>query len=188
MEKSIALDSATPSRHGTLRPVDSPERLRLVAGWLNDPGNAQWLDFGDGRQSVTPEWLKMATQRGALALRIFETDDGTPVAAAGLGSINPHFKSATYWVVLGDKRFARNGYATIATDAMLSFGFDELGLLSINTWIVEHNPSVGVARNVGFKPAGRQRHCHFIDGRPYDRLWFDILASEHKEQRHARQP
>lgn len=158
-----------------------------MSGWLNDPGNARWLDFGDGRQSVTPEWLKMAIQRGALVLRIFETDDGTPVAAAGLGNINPHFKSATYWVVLGDKRFARHGVATMATDGMLSVGFDEVGLLSINTWIVEHNPSVGVARNVGFKPAGRQRHCHFIDGRPYDRLWFDILAFEHKEQRHARQ-
>jgi RimJ/RimL family protein N-acetyltransferase len=187
MEKLIAPASETPSPHGTLRPVDSAERLRLVAGWLNEPNNAKWLDFGDGRQSVTPEWLKLANQRGALVLRIFETDDGTPVAAAGLGSINPHFKSATFWVVLGDKRVARHGYATKATERMLSLGFEELGLHSINTWIVEHNPSVGVARNVGFKASGRQRQCHFIDGQPYDRLWFDILAFEHKEQRHVRQ-
>ena len=172
-----------PSPPVTLRPVDSPELLRLVAGWLNAPANAKWLDFGDGRQHVTPEWLKIATQRGVLALRLFEADDATPAGAVGLGNINPHFKSATFWVVLGDKRLTRHGYATRATRSMLSLGFEELGLHSINTWIVDNNPSIGVARNVGFRPAGRQRQCHYIDGRAYDRLWFDLMASEHKEIR-----
>jgi RimJ/RimL family protein N-acetyltransferase len=187
MEKSIAPACVKPSLPVTLRPVESPELLRLVAGWLNDPGNAQWLDFGDGRQSVTPEWLRIATQRRLLVLRVFEGDDGAPAGAAGLGNINPHFRSATLWTVLGDKRLARHGYATRATRSMLTLGFEELRLHSINTWIVEHNPSVGVARNVGFRPAGRQRQCHVIDGLVYDRLWFDILATEHAEQRHALQ-
>ena len=176
----------TSSPPGRLTPVDSPDLFRLVAAWLNDPVNAKWLDFGDGRRSVTPEWLKMATQRGVLAVHVFETEEGTPVAVAALDNINRHFRSATYWTVLGDKRFARLGYATRATRDMLTVGFEELGLHSINTWIVEGNPSVAVARNAGFLPAGRQRQCHFTDGRPYDRLWFDILASEHKEQRYGR--
>lgn len=175
------------SPQGRLRPADTPDALRCVADWLNHPANAKWLDFGDGRQRVTPEWLKLSAQRRALAVCVYETENGEPVAAAGLDHINHHFRSATLWVVLGDKRLARQGYATRATDDMLTFGFDVLGLHSINTWIVEHNPSVAVARNVGFRPAGRQRQAHFIDGHPYDRLWFDLLAEEHKEQRHARQ-
>jgi RimJ/RimL family protein N-acetyltransferase len=188
MEKSIALACEKSSQLLTLKPVDSPERLRLVAGWLNAPDNAKWLDFGDGRQQVTPEWLKIATQRGALVLRLFEGEEGVPIGVVGLGSINPHFKSATMWVVLGEKRSVRNGFATRATRSILTLGFEELGLHSINTWIVDTNPSIGVAMKVGFRPAGRQRQCHFIDGRPYDRLWFDLLASEHTEQRHALQP
>jgi hypothetical protein len=28
---------------------------------------------------------------------------------------------------------------------------------------------------------GRLRQCHYIDDRVYDRLWFDLLASEHEE-------
>jgi RimJ/RimL family protein N-acetyltransferase len=182
MEKSIAPTSAKPLPRVTLRPADSPELLRLVASWLNDKENSQWLDFGDGRQSVGPEWLKIATQRGSLALRIFCAEDGTPIGVTALSNINPHFKTANYWVVLGDKRFAGRGYASRATSLMLTVGFGELGLRSINTWIVEHNPSVAVARNVRFKPVGRQRQCHVIDGRTYDRLWFDMLASEHTEQ------
>jgi RimJ/RimL family protein N-acetyltransferase len=181
MEKSIVPASVKSLPPVTLRPVDSPELFRLVAGWLNEPENARWLDFGDGRQSVSPEWLKVGTQRGTMVLRIFDSDAGTPAGVAGFDRINRHFRSAGIFVVVGDKACLRRGYATRATTAMLTFGFADLGLHSIHTWVVEHNPSVHVARNVGFKPVGRQRECHFIDGRPYDRLWFDILGSEHKE-------
>jgi hypothetical protein len=40
-----------------LLPLDSPEHIRLVAGWLTQKENYQWLDFGDGRQLVSPAWL-----------------------------------------------------------------------------------------------------------------------------------
>ena len=165
-----------------LTPVDTPERMRLVSGWLADKENYQWLDFGDGRQLVGPEWLKIASQRGTLALRIFTADDDeTPIGVVALSNINPHFKTANVWIVLGDKSYGGQGYASRATSRMLTLGFAELGLQSIHTWIVEHNPSVHVARRVQFRPVGRQRQCHCIDGRAYDRLWFDILASEHRE-------
>jgi RimJ/RimL family protein N-acetyltransferase len=165
-----------------LKPVDSPELLRLVGQWLSDKDNYQWLDFGDGRQLVSPEWLKIAVQRGTHVLRVFTSDaDDAPIGVAGFSNVNPHFKTATYWIVLGDKTHAGHGYASRATSRMLTLGFSELGLNAVQTWIVEHNPSVKVAARVSFRPIGRQRRCHFIDGRAYDRLWYDLLPSEHKE-------
>lgn len=170
-----------------LKPVDSPELLQLVAGWLAQKENYQWLDFGDGRQLVSPEWLKIAMQRGSYALRLFTSDlDDAPIGVVGLSNVNPHFKTANIWVVLGDKSHAGQGYASRATSKMLTLGFQELGLQAIYTWIVEHNPSIHVARRVNFRPIGRQRQCHYIDGRAYDRLWFDLLASEHEEIRDDR--
>jgi RimJ/RimL family protein N-acetyltransferase len=47
--------------------------------------------------------------------------------------------------------------------------------------MVDHNPSIHLIERVGFRPIGRQRQCHDIDGHAYDRLWFDLLASEHEE-------
>jgi RimJ/RimL family protein N-acetyltransferase len=165
-----------------LRPVDNPDSVRMVAAWLAQKDNYQWLDFGDGRQLVSPEWLKIASQRGTLVMRIFTADDDrTPIGVVALSNINPHFKTANFWVVLGDKGYGGQGYASRATSRMLSLGFKELGLHSINTWIVEHNPSIGVAQRVQFRPVGRQRQCHYIDGCAYDRLLFDMLAPEHKE-------
>jgi RimJ/RimL family protein N-acetyltransferase len=165
-----------------LIPPDSSELLELAARWLARKENYQWLDFGDGRQLASREWLKMAMQRQTTALRVFTSDrEYQPIGVAGLSNINTHFGTAGAWVVLGEKSFARQGYATRAVSRLLTYGFTELHLRSIHTWVVEHSVSIEVVRRVGFKPIGRQRECHVIDGRTYDRLWFDLLASEHKE-------
>ena len=170
-----------------LTPLDTPERLRIAVGWLSEKANYQWLDFGDGRQVVSPEWLKIAMQRGTLLLRMITSDgDDLPIGVVGLSNVNRNFKTANFLIVLGDRRFARQGYATRAGLEMLTIGFRDLGLQSIHTWIVEGNHSVHLARNMNFKPIGRQRQCHVIDGQPYDRLWFDVLASEHQETGNVR--
>jgi RimJ/RimL family protein N-acetyltransferase len=165
-----------------LLPLDSPERIQLVAHWLAQKENYQWLDFADGRQLVTPEWLKIGMQRGSYVLRLFTSDaNETPIGVVGFSNINPHFKTANIWVVVGDKSYAARGYASRASSEMLTFGFEELGLRAIHTWIAEGNQSVRMAKRLKFRPIGRQRQCHYVDGRVCDRLWFDLLASEHME-------
>jgi RimJ/RimL family protein N-acetyltransferase len=165
-----------------LKPLDSPELILLVSKWLAQKENCQWLDFGDGRQSLTPEWLKIMTQRQSDVLRVFTADGSdVPIGVVGLSNVDRHFKTARLWVVAGDKSFSARGYAHRATSRMLTLAFRELGLHAVNTWIVEGNPSVRGAKRLNFQYIGRQRHCHYIDGLPYDRLWFDLLASEHKE-------
>jgi RimJ/RimL family protein N-acetyltransferase len=162
--------------------LESPELIRLVAGWMSRKENYQWLDFGNGRQILTPEWLKISSQRDTEVLRAFTSDDDTtPIGVVGLTGVDRGFKTARIWVVAGEKSFAARGHATLASSRLLTFGFNDLGLCAINTWIVEHNPSLRIARRLHFTPIGRQRQCHWIEGRVYDRLWFDLLASEHVE-------
>jgi len=165
-----------------LLPLDSSERIHHVARWLSMKENYQWLDFGNGRQILTPEWLKISTQRPTEVVRLFTAGPGeTPIGVVGLTEMDRAFGTARVWVVAGDKSFRVRGHATLAASRLLSHAFFELGLRAVNTWIVEHNPSQRIAQRLNFRPIGRQRQCHVIDGRVYDRLWFDLLASEHKE-------
>jgi RimJ/RimL family protein N-acetyltransferase len=165
-----------------LIPPDSAELIEHVSRWLSAKENYQWLDFGEGRQLVSREWLKLAMQRQTTVLRVFTSDrEYLPIGVAGLSHVNTHFGTAAIWVVLGDKAFARQGYATRAVSRLLSHGFHDLGLRSIHTWIVESHPAAAIVERLHFRPVGRQRASHVIDGRVYDRLWFDLLASEHKE-------
>jgi len=165
-----------------LLPIDTPERLQLVAGWLARKENYQWLEFGDGRQLMSLEWLTIAMQRKSYVLRLFTSDaDDKPIGVVALSNVNEHFKTANIGVVVGDKSYGSRGYANRAASKMLTIGFKELGLEAVHTWIVECNQSVRMAKRLKFQLIGRQRQCHYIDGRAHDRLWFDLLASEHEE-------
>jgi RimJ/RimL family protein N-acetyltransferase len=162
-------------------PLDDPALIRTASDWLARKDNFQWLQFGDGRQVLTPPLLKIMTQRDTNVLRVYTADDGRPLGIVGLDEVNRHFKTARIWIVAGEKALGRRGYATEAASKMLTLAFRDLQLNSVNTWIVEHNCSIRIAERIGFKYVGRVRQCHWIDGVAYDRLLFDLLAAEHKE-------
>ncbi len=173
---------ALADRAMKLLPLSAPEVFELVGGWLAEKENYQWLDFGGGNQIITPALLRVMVHRETHFLRAYTSNrDDTPIGLVGLNGINPAFKTATFWGLSGDKSFRNRGYSTFASSQLMSIGFGELGLVSINTWAVQHNPSIRTIERLGFRNIGRQRRCHWIDGRSYDRLLFDLLAEEHRE-------
>jgi RimJ/RimL family protein N-acetyltransferase len=166
----------------TLLPLDTSERLDLAAAWLGQKENYQWLDFGGGRQLITPAVLRIMTQREAHFLRLYTSDEGAvPIGILGLSNVDLNFGTGMFWAIAGDKSFRMRGFATFASSRFLSLAFRELQLHAISTWAVENNPSLRGIRRLRFRYIGRQRQCHCLDGRRYDRLHFDLLASEHRE-------
>lgn len=162
-----------------LLPLDNPGLLELAASWLARKENHQWLDFGNGRPALTPALLKIMAQRDTHFLRLYTSDhDDTPVGILGLNGVDRIFKTATFWGVSGDKSFRNRGHSTLASAKFLDLAFSDLGLHAINTWAVEHNPSIRIIERLGFRYIGRQRQCHYIDGQLRDRLMYDLLASE----------
>lgn len=165
-----------------LLPLDRPEFLELAAVWLARKENHQWLDFGNGRQPITPALLTIMAQRETHFLRVYTSlRNDIPIGILGLNSVDRTFKTATFWGASGEKSFRNRGYSTFASSAFLALAFRDLGLRTINTWVVEHNPSRRIIERLGFRFVGRLRQCHYLDGRPYDRLLFDLLASEHRQ-------
>ena len=164
-----------------VRSVENSD-LGIVAAWLAQKENYQWLDFGNGNQLVSPVLLRFMIQRNSNAFRVFTSDSGeAPIGIVALGNVSRNFKTAMLWYVLGDKRFSGGGYTTRAVSAMLSFAFTDLELRAVNAWAVDQNdPSIRVLERNRFRLVGRQRQCHYVDGRAFDRLLFDTLASEHE--------
>lgn len=165
-----------------LKPLSTPELIGLAADWLAEERNYEWLGFGAGVRNPGPVALKIMLQKDSNVVRVFTADDGEPIGIVGLSNVDRIFRTAVIWIVLGDKRYSMKGYAPRAAEMMLTLGFRELGLHVISCWAVECNEaSLRVIRRLGFRPAGRLRQCHLIDGRVYDRLLFDLLASEHQQ-------
>jgi RimJ/RimL family protein N-acetyltransferase len=165
-----------------LLPLDTPRRIELAADWLARKENHQWLDFGSGRQVISPALLKIMTQRETHFLRLYTAEgDDTPIGVLGLNSVDRVFKSATFWGASGDKSFRYRGTSTFASSRFLTLAFRDLGLHSVNTWVVDGNPSRKIIERLGFRCVGTQRQCHLIECRLRDRLLYDLLACEHQE-------
>ena len=165
-----------------LRPLRCAADFELVAGWLALSENNQWLDFGNGRQNITPAALRVMAQRDTHFLRLYAAQpEEPPIGIVALYNVDRHMRSGTFWAVAGEKSFRNRGCAHVAASRFLTLAFAQLGLRSINTWTVEHNVSQRGIVRLGFRFIGRQRQCHFIAGQAYDRLLFDLLASEHRE-------
>ena len=165
-----------------LLPLDSVAHFELAAGWLAQEENYQWLDFGNSRQIFTPALLKIMAQRETHFLRLYTAhSDDTPIGIVGLNNVDRNFRTAMLWGVAGDKSYRYRGYTGIAASGLLTLAFRDLGLHSVNTWVVDHNSSQRTVERLGFRFIGRQRQCHYIGGRAYDRLLFDLLAGEHHE-------
>ena len=165
-----------------LVPLSTPEVFKLVASWLARKENYQWLDFGNGRQIVSPAMLKFMAQREQHLMRVYTAPGSdTPIGIVGLNNVDHSAKTATLWGVAGETSFYSRGYASIASSKLIGIAFRDHGLRAVNTWVVDHNPSLRSVERIGFRFIGRQRRCHYIDGLPYDRLLFDLLAEEHQE-------
>lgn len=167
--------------------LDSPELLALAGSWLSKDENYRWLDFGNGVQRVSPITLRIMTQRDIHVFRIYTTADDVPAGIVGLSNVDRHFRTASIWAVLGNKRYG--GCTTEAVMRMLNYAFTELGLHAVSAWTVEINTAARrVLERLGFRFIGRLRQCHYIEGRPYDRLLFDLLSTEHQENSTCRIP
>lgn len=160
--------------------IDTPQLLDLAARWFADPSNYQWFDFGGGRQLITLPALQMMLQRPTNFIRLHTDETGRPIGIAALTDINRRLRTATFWGITGEKSFRSRGYATLSGSVLLSHAFGELGLNAVNTWLVDTNPSRKVLERLGFRYVGRMRQCHLLGNELHDRLFYDILASEHK--------
>lgn len=164
-----------------LLPLDRPELIELAGRWLSAPENAKWLDFGNGVQCVTPVTLRVMTQRDIHCLRLYTGDDGETLAGVvGLSNIDRKFNTASIWCVLGNK--GQGGCSARAVSRMLTVAFTELCMRAVNCWTLEINQAGRrVIDRLPFRFIGRLRQCHVIEGKPYDRLLYDMLSCEHQE-------
>lgn len=155
-----------------------------AAEWLSREEIYRWLDFGLGVQGVSRVALKAMTQRDIHCIRVYtpEDDDTTPIGIVALSNISRPFKTANLWAILGERHYGGRGQAYRAAARILTHAFRDMRLESVQAWAVEPNvASIRSLKRLNFQYVGRLRRCHAMDGQMYDRLLFDLLASEHRD-------
>ena len=120
-----------------------------------------------------PAWEAGTSVTYAITVR----DTGTLVGAVGLTIVRMHaFAELGYWVAVP---YWNRGYCTEAARAIVTLGFDALGLHRIQARHLTRNPPSGrVMQKIGMRQEGVHRDAIRKLNRFEDVAFYGILASE----------
>lgn len=87
--------------------------------------------------------------------------------------------------IMISRRHWGSGLAVEASDLLLRFLFEELGLVVVRLWTQSGNPrAIGLAEKLGFRPAARFHEAIWKGGEYRDNLVMDLI----REEWYARHP
>jgi diamine N-acetyltransferase len=148
--------------------------------WVNNRQVARGL----GMNAIMTEeaeraWYEEASRSepGRVNFTIYDQDDLAPVGTTGLFGIDYYHGSATFGIMLGERR--GQGLGTEATRLVLDWGFTVLGLYNVDLKVWEWNAAaIRAYTKAGFREIGRRRGGAVVMGRRFDEVLMDAIAPE----------
>jgi [ribosomal protein S5]-alanine N-acetyltransferase len=180
LDKNAAIASGP---HVYLRPLERADLSEIYLGWLNDPEVTRYTETGTfptTAQDLERFHQEVTGSRSQVILAIVHTQSGRHIGNVKLGPIHWVYRSATFGILIGEKKFWNKGIGVEATRLMVEYGFYRLNLHRIDLGVyAEHESAVHAYEKVGFKVEGRLREDVFQGGEYKDRLWMGLLRSEY---------
>jgi RimJ/RimL family protein N-acetyltransferase len=161
-----------------------PEDYRKIAEWRRDEevyelttGNRHFVSSETDRKWVLD---KIANNQTEIYLAICLAVDDSLIGYVGLSEID-HRNRRAEWsaIVIGEKEYRGQGYATEAAYLLLEFAFDELGLHRVSgSWLAENTVSMFLGRMIGFRQEGVLRQHVYRKGCRHDVVIMSMLRPE----------
>ena len=121
---------------------------------------------------------QQAQPRTKFQLAVTLKTDDRLIGNCGIRMDEPGAHQADIGYELAPEHWGR-GYATEAAGAIVTFGFEELGVHRIWSWCVADNAgSAHVLEKLGMRLEGRLRENEYYKGRYWDTLMFGMLETE----------
>ncbi|MFA7147749.1 MAG: GNAT family protein [Syntrophomonadaceae bacterium] len=157
------------------------EDSEIYARWLNEAETSIFLAVFP--QIITPQssrdYFAQATARGDHLFGITLRKNDTLIGSSGLLNIDFINRKAEIGLYIGAQDCLNQGYGSESVMLLLDYGFQVLNLNSIHLIPFSFNPrAIRCYEKCGFKIAGRLRETCIINGKKYDQIYMDILASE----------
>jgi diamine N-acetyltransferase len=123
-------------------------------------------------------WFERSSNNPAAAhFTIYDRADMTPVGTSALASIDHHQGTATFGILLGERR--GRGLGTEATRLTLDWGFNVLDLHNVELRVWAWNQAaIAAYRKAGFREVGRLRGAHLSMGERYDVVIMDAVPED----------
>lgn len=179
----------------TLRTLEMSDASDAYAGWLNDPVVNKYLETRNATVDEIQRYIgdKLASPN-ALFLGIFwkvsaicppllggegvrVVDRSKHIGTVKLEPINFDNGVATLGLLIGDKEYWGRGVATEATNVIVDFAFNTLGLREVNLGVLADNAAaIRVYEKCGFTVTSRDLNSIAHGG--YEQVWMKKVKSD----------
>ncbi len=166
--------------------------LPLYQRWINDLESAR--NIGGYRPLTSEEeekWYERLLESDDIHFTVYERESLKPIGTTSLSDIDPRNRRAEFGISIGDRGSRNKGYGTETTRIVLGYAFAAIGLHNVQLRVFEFNKAAMRAyEKAGFKEYGRRREAYFMDGRMWDDVHMDCLATEFEspELKHIFEP
>lgn len=164
-----------------IRPIEEDD-INSFYQWYNDPEVNLWSSGGWPlntlltKEQISEKFLECPPDEYRYAI---SDETNQLIGTIGFKEINMPSRSATIFIVIGDKTYWGKGYGTDALIAFARFLFSQWNLhrLSLDTW-EDNSRAIKSYEKVGFKVEGRQREARFVLGEYHDAILMGLLKKE----------
>jgi diamine N-acetyltransferase len=158
------------------------DHIPLYLRWVNDFGTTQYLEIQPRPMTLEQEmaWFEQAaTNQSQPLFTIYERATGRAIGNCGLHQVDYRNRRAEVGIMVGEADVRGRGYGTEAMRLLLDYAFTVLGLHSVMLLVYEYNyPARRSYEKAGFREIGNRRESRWYNGRFWDEIHMDILASE----------
>lgn len=155
--------------------------LPLYARWINDLDTTRSLGaFAPATAEQETKWYDDTVKDERIVnFTVYELATLRPIGDASLTSIDYRHGTAEFGILIGEPDARGKGYGTETTRLVLRYAFDYLGLHSVELGVYEFNRAgIQAYKRAGFREVGRRREAYRLDGRRWDVVLMDCLASD----------
>ncbi len=161
-----------------LSPI-SLEDAELYAAWLNDLSTTRYLTLASAQVTLHGERDALVELSRQQCYAIVAREGEELLGNVGLFDIDQVARSAQVGIFIGETSRRGEGYGSEALRLLCDYGFNVLGLRSIQLRTYSYNErAIACYKKAGFKEAGRLRKAHFYAGAYHDVLLMDLLPED----------
>lgn len=160
------------------------EDSELYLKWMSDFNTTDYLGLSSNIMNLKAEqnWLEESLKEMKLQFAIVDLETDKLIGNCGYEDISQIRRTATIGLFIGDEEYRNKGYGTQVLKLLLDYGFNYLNFNNIMLYVFSFNErAIKAYEKVGFKEIGRRRESYFLNGKYYDSIFMDILATEFKE-------
>jgi len=157
------------------------ENIPLYVRWMNDYDTSSRLLTPPRPYTAEQEaaWVQQASNAENPTFTIFERATWQAIGNCGIHAIDWVNRTTSVGIMIGEPSARGKGFGTEAIRLLLDHAFTVLNLHSVMLTVYGYNlPAQRTYAKVGFREIGRRREARWHNGRFWDEIYMDILASE----------